>query len=337
MARNIRYLILLLTNRCNLNCSYCYRGAQKSGCSMSRNVAKKAISIAARSGKPFHLQLSGGEPTMEPELIEWVAWYIRSNGFAASIGIQTNGTRLDDTFADVFLKYDIQVGISLDGVPGINDVHRGKTSEVLKGMDILSNKEIEFRVTTVITDRNIFDLSRLILMLGAYPLMLGIGFDLLVKKGNALISPELNLPDPDDLEKGLQGFVEALEWINRRRRFPISVREIELLRRKKGRTSFCHAAAGESMAVTPSGEIYPCSQTSDDPDFFCGTVDHPEFHRLDMLGKYRLERDECSVCNLAGVCPGECPGRLYYNGLESSGLACSIYRTLWSCLGGDNI
>ncbi|HCX89504.1 MAG TPA: radical SAM protein, partial [Deltaproteobacteria bacterium] len=73
MNRYPRYLVLLLTTACNLNCAYCYREERDHFQSMPREVAEKALRLAASSGSSFHVQITGGEPCLEPELIEWTA------------------------------------------------------------------------------------------------------------------------------------------------------------------------------------------------------------------------------------------------------------------------
>ena len=61
---SIRYLVLLLTNRCNLKCKYCYCPPQAVQLDMSFSTVKQAVDIASSHGKHFHVQLTGGEPVL---------------------------------------------------------------------------------------------------------------------------------------------------------------------------------------------------------------------------------------------------------------------------------
>lgn len=58
----VRYLVLWLTTACNMRCRYCYRSPEAPK-AMPRNTALAALHLAAASGKSFHVQLAGGEPT----------------------------------------------------------------------------------------------------------------------------------------------------------------------------------------------------------------------------------------------------------------------------------
>ncbi len=67
------------------------------------------------------------------------------------IGIQTNATLLDEEWISIFAKYNVSVGVSLDGPPKENDLHRvdkrgnGTHSVVAKAIEMLRewNKKYE--------------------------------------------------------------------------------------------------------------------------------------------------------------------------------------------------
>ncbi len=327
-----RYLVLLLTEACNLHCAYCYRGDPSGMQYMPRDIAEAGIRLAASSGLPFHVQMTGGEPTLEPGLIERVAGLIRKEAWPATIGIQTNGTLLDRSIIRIFKKYDIQVGVSLDGPPSIQETLRGKAYATMKGLKLLSDEGVGFRVTAVITDKNVMTLEKLALLLSFFPSARGLGLDLLVRKGRALKDNCASHPSPQELRDGLKMLMQALSWVNENRSQPIELRELTLLKLSAERGNlfaFCHACKGESMAVHPDGTVYPCSQTVGDPDFALGTIDALDRTRIPRLGDYRLEGEDCKTCALSGFCPGDCPSRLYYNGIQKGRLACVMYQTLW--------
>jgi uncharacterized protein len=72
----LRMLILALTTRCNLSCEYCYLGAAPAGTDMPPATMEKALEMIA-PGQPCHVQLTGGEPTLVPDLIEQAAVLLR--------------------------------------------------------------------------------------------------------------------------------------------------------------------------------------------------------------------------------------------------------------------
>ena len=339
MSKYPRYLVLLLTTECNLHCVYCYREERGPVQSMTREVAEKGLRLAAATGHTFHVQLTGGEPTLEPELIEWIASFIRKKGLPATIGIQTNGTILDASLIRMFKHYNIQVGVSLDGPPDFHEKLRGKSGPTIRGLKLLSDQDLPFRVTCVVTGENVAVMDRLALLLGSFPTARGIALDLLVCKGHAFKGDCVSPPSPAELKNGLKKLAQTLGWINANRSHPIKLRELESLKqaaKKSNRPNFCHASKGEAMAVHPSGTIYPCAQTVGDPCFACGTVEAPNKESFDVLGKYSLRSEQCNDCPVSGFCPGDCPSRLYYNDDQTRCLACVMYQTLWKkCITWD--
>jgi len=331
MHKSPRYIVLLLTTECNLDCVYCYRG-KKSHQSMSLKIAVQAIEMAAQTGLPFHVQLSGGEPTLEPDLIKGIASFIRKSGLPTTMGIQTNGTLLNISLIKIFKHYDIQVGVSLDGPLDFHEKLRGKAGLTISGLKLLSDYDVPFRATCVVTEQNVAVMDQLALLLGSFPTARGLALDLLVCKGHSLKSDCVSPPSPAELKNGLKKLVQTLGWINANRSHPIKLRELELLKQaaKKGsRPHFCHASKGEAMAVHPDGTIYPCAQTVDDPCFVCGTVESPDESSLYLLKQYSLQGTQCNDCPVSGFCPGDCPSRLYYNDAQTRRLACVMNQTLW--------
>lgn len=332
MKQVIRYLILWLTTGCNLDCLYCYREKEDSIRSLTLDDAQKALRLAALSGKSFHVQLAGGEPTLEPALIEAIAATIRRNARPATIGLQTNGTLIDERLIALCQRYNIQIGVSLDGTSDIQERLRGSARETLLGLKKLEAGNVNFRVTTVVTEVNVGYLWRLALLLSGFRSARGMGLDLLVNKGRAARDNLIKSPSVDSLTAGLKKLLDTIGSINKRRTPPLQLREFENLYKqsdKTGKRAYCHACQGESLAVHPDGALYPCGQTIGDPDFVCGTLDSPDWPRLKTLSSYRLEGLNCFSCPIEEHCPGDCPSRQHYNNKKDRLLICAMYQTLW--------
>ena len=297
---------------------------------MPEAVIRQAVSQVASRGQQFHLQLTGGEPTLVPTSIEKAAAMARATGRCRSLGIQTNATRLTPDLLTVFKDYELQVGVSLDGPPAVHQQQRGMAAETLRGLQMLDAAGIAFRVTCVVTQANAAVLDRLALTLAGFDCARGIGLDLLVGKGRAGTCSAVEPADAPTLEQGLRRMLAVLEDVNRCRRIPIHLREQDLIVGRREKTpAFCHACLGESLAVDPDGGLFPCGQTLGDDAFFAGTVWQPRFERLAMLRDQKPFGVSCSGCDLEAVCPGDCPSRLHYNRENNADLICSVYRTIW--------
>ncbi len=298
---------------------------------MSEAVIRQAIDLAASQGQPFHLQLTGGEPTLLPAAIHNAATLARDTGRCRSLGIQTNATGLTPELLALFKAHDMQVGVSLDGPPAIHEQQRGMAAETLRGLQMLDAAGVDFRITTVVTQANAAVLDRLVLILAGFGHARGIGLDLLVANGRAGSFTAVAPTDASTLEQGLGRMLAVLAAVNRRRRQPIRLREQDLIVDSARRASaFCHACRGESLAVDPDGRLFPCGQTLGDVVFAAGTVWQPQVERLALLRDHKPCGASCADCDLAAVCPGDCPSRLYYNRDINADLICSVYKTILS-------
>ena len=329
----INYLILVLTTRCNLRCSYCYHGDSLERRDMESATLEQAFALAASGTGPIHIQLTGGEPCFVPRLIEEAAERAQRLSRPVTMGVQTNGTCLNRTMIDLFRRYRLQVGVSLDGSPQTQESLRGQATETLRGLMLLEAEQIPFRVTTVVSDRNAERLDRLAWLLAGFAQARGMGLDLLVMKGSA--NANANAPHPAEsgqLIRGVEALLKALTAINRQREIPLQLREWDLVRRMLAMPpqpvrSFCQAGMGASLAVHPDGRLFPCGQTLGDTRFEVDIATGSGFPAF-AAAQLATCKQNCAGCPLELRCPNDCPSRLVYNDPQARLLACDLYRTL---------
>ncbi len=153
------------TERCNLNCTYCYLpGEQRSkGSHMSQDKLIASLSklrdyfrtVMPEGRKPraiFH----GAEPLMNKAAV-FAAIDAFADDFA--FGLQTNGTLLDDEAVAFLTSRNVSIGLSLDGpVADITDATRQTWSgrsvhkQVLAAMDKLKGYGSWSVITTCTTE-----------------------------------------------------------------------------------------------------------------------------------------------------------------------------------------
>jgi uncharacterized protein len=326
--RAVRYLILILAWRCNLRCPYCYNG-ESGDAEASPELLEELFQKLRGGAAPLLIQLTGGEPLMAPERLFQAARaareLARADGRKVTVALQTNGTLLSRGALLELKRWGVQIGVSLDGPPFVQEEIRGGARETTRGLELMKELGIFFNVTSVVTEANVSLLSELALFLGGYPNARGFGLDLLTLKGRGKARPA----DPEALEAAARELKRTLLALNSKRERPLASREINLLAetgRRGGRKDFCAACRGASLAVTPEGELYPCGQAAGVAEFSMGTLASPT--RAAPLGE-TLAGPQCASCPVAGSCPGECPGRLIFNGATGRELACALYRGLF--------
>jgi uncharacterized protein len=304
---------------------------------MSEEVVLAALALASASGLSFHVQLAGGEPTLEPALIEFVGRTVRQAGWPATIAVQTNGTLIDKTFIDLCRRYDITIGVSLDGPLRIHDHLRGKGAETLRGLALLEKESIPVRVTSVLSSENTGHLHELAMVLAKFANIRGFGFDPLIRKGMALHGTHL-FPSAEEVAHAVAGLMDAIAWINGFRSNPLSWRELDAVRQALSndgpRPQYCHACIGEGLAIHPDGSVFPCAQAIGDPAMAAGSVREVDWGFLRTCLQDSRLHGACDACPLQGRCPGDCPSRLRYNHEDGTPIMCVVYEAIAERIGG---
>lgn len=132
--RQLKELILQVTQQCNLRCSYCtysgkYYNREHSDKKMSFNVARKAIDFYfehSTETDQLNIAFYGGEPLLEFPLIKKCVEYAEKKVYDKKLNffITTNGTLLTDEVILFMIKHRFAMTISLDGGKEEHDVNR---------------------------------------------------------------------------------------------------------------------------------------------------------------------------------------------------------------------
>ena len=112
---------------CNIACRYCYQNPQREAGNFRQDYQLDKMKAAVlKEGSPF--TLFGGEPLLLPlaDLEELLRWGMEKFGMS---GIQTNGLLITSEHIALFKKYNVQVGVSIDGPAELNDLRWHATLE----------------------------------------------------------------------------------------------------------------------------------------------------------------------------------------------------------------
>ena len=122
-----RALGLLVSDACNLDCSYCYQTRPLRGRIMDWNIVRAAVETLLRWGDG-ELSFSGGEALLAKDLLRRTVGFLESEGprdGSITYTLTTNGTLLDDAMLDFLVEHDFELQISFDGVRAAQD-RRGR-------------------------------------------------------------------------------------------------------------------------------------------------------------------------------------------------------------------
>lgn len=126
-------IIIKLTTGCNLACVYCSEG-DKEPMILDKTILHKMIEeipelLNQLNDKNITFLWHGGEPLLvgKQYLIESMDFAIsKLKCFNPRFLVQSNGTLIDDEWVDIFKKYNVHVGVSLDGYRELHDINRLK-------------------------------------------------------------------------------------------------------------------------------------------------------------------------------------------------------------------
>lgn len=349
----LKAICLHVAHDCNLACKYCFAGkGEYNGekALMSFETGKRALDfLVENSGTRHNLEVDffGGEPLMNFEVVKQLTAYGRSlekkynKNFRFTL--TTNGILVDDEVIDFCNREMSNVVLSIDGRKCVNDRMRVSRNG-LGSYDIILPKFQKF-----IEQRG----QRDYYLRGTYT---GFNKDFaadilhLADLGFKELSMEPVVCDPKEEYALHEEDVPALceqyqlladEMLRRQREkngFTFYHYMIDLMGGPciSKRISGCGVGV-EYMAVTPTGELYPCHQFVSEEKFLLGNVwdgvQHPEV--LDEFKHCNIyAHEECKDCFARLYCSGGCAANAYHSTGSITGvykLGCELHKKRIEC------
>ncbi len=340
--RNLRALCLNITHRCNLACSYCFAEKLTTGDrrTMTGDVLRQAFDfLFASSGDVRRLQVDffGGEPMLAFEQVKEGVRYARKKEEALQkkvlFTLTTNATALDREKIKYFRDSEVSLILSLDGPREVNDACRrypdgsGSYKKIIENIrmvrSMLEPQQYYIRGTFTAKSRDILETLKYYDREGFY---------------NVSLEP-VSAPEESPLALGKEHLEEILKKYHQTARWMLD-REMVfyhfnletdnplcLTRRITG----CGAGV-EYMAVDPRGDLYPCHQFIEFPQFRLGNV----FQGVnagniatDFRNSTLYQKEGCSSCWARFYCGGGCHFQHYVgNGSihRPSSSYCELFR-----------
>ncbi len=147
------HVAISVTNRCNLNCSYCFASynSQKTDAITTEKMLSLVDELYARGTRLINL--TGGEPLIKKDIKTIIDYISLEKGIKCSLS--TNGLLLEDKIEDI--KNVSSINVSLDGNEEQHNHNRGKQSyeKIIKAIDIAISRKIPVSTCTVLNKDNV--------------------------------------------------------------------------------------------------------------------------------------------------------------------------------------
>jgi uncharacterized protein len=197
---------------------------------MDWEIARRAMDIMSGQTEGFTVQFAGGEPMLNLPLIEQVISY--GQGRDIRYQIQTNATLIDKKTAIKLRELNLAAGVSLDGLPVVNDYlrpfpnGRGSTAVAVAGIVNLQTVNIKVGLTCVLSKVNTDSLPKLVEMASYLGNIEGLSLDLLRPVGKA-VGNNIQRPDSAVAARAINLALRHAEELTRAGGKTIRLREAE--------------------------------------------------------------------------------------------------------------
>jgi uncharacterized protein len=339
------------TERCNLNCSYCYipEDMRQSGGQMSTEQLDRALGILKTffnktlpEGRLPQVVFHGSEPMLAREAVfAGIEQYKDDFNF----GVQTNGTLLDDESIEFLTSRGIGIGLSLDGhQKAVADLTRknwagegffAKTVATLEKLKGYPN----YNVICTVTTQNMEFLTEIVDFMHKMEVPIGMLNPVrCTRQGARDIKPA-----DSDLSthylKALDRSFELYQQTGRKLVIANFANVLVSIVAPLARRLMCDISpcgGGRCFfAVGAKGDLFPCSEFVGVPEFNGGNLFKDDISNILETGAFKAVTGRkvediapCSACAVRHFCGSPCPAEAHEmnGGMNKPGAFCELYE-----------
>lgn len=339
------------TERCNLNCNYCYipEEMRQSGKHMSQAELLDALGIlkdyfqkTMPQGSLPQIVFHGSEPMLNHEAM-FAAIERYQDDFR--FGVQTNGTLLDDDAIDFLRSHEIGIGLSLDGhIAEVADRTRhnwsgeGSFPQVVAAMERLRGYA-GYNVICTVTSQNMGALNQMVDFFHHY--------EVPICMLNPVRCTRQGARDikPDDAELA-KHYLAALDrtyqlYKETGRKLVVAnfANVLVSIVAPTARRLMCDISpcgGGRCFfALSAKGNMFPCSEFIGLEDFKGGNIFSDGIETAlaseafdKVIGRKVEDIEPCSHCAIRHFCGSPCPAEAHEmnGGMKNTGAFCELYE-----------
>lgn len=304
-------LSLILSQKCNLNCSYCYARMAHSNEVISFEIVKRCIDYIFEypidKARRFTF-IGGGEPTMTWPLLKQSIEYIRSKNTNHSVycSIVTNGTLLTKDRLLFLKKNDVRLVLSFDILEHHQNAQRplakqgASFGKVVKALQWIQKYEVNCNsIRTTITEINVSDMLSMVESIhNNYPFINLVDLEPVTDSSNTV----------EFYEHYIESFMKTRRY---GKSVGITVYNSISSSLASLKTRFCK----RELCLTPTGDIVCCHRVSSKNDslfndFIIGHADINgvalDWNKIHNMNINKSSFPECNNCFAKYNCAGGC-------------------------------
>lgn len=338
-----KHLVLSVTNRCNLSCTYCFVNQNPED--MSYETAVHAIEWLKSNCKEDErpsLSFFGGEPLLKFDDI--IKPIVEQYHEEIDFGITTNGLLLDEDIVDFFTKYNVNILLSFDGIAQVQNLQRpakqGKSFEtIIKNIPYLLLRKPNTVMRATLTKASIPYLLESVLMAEK------LGFKQITFCPDGY--EDWSIEDEKAFEEQLilvgeyifKGFFSTDSNYLPIRVEPLTKYYTLMMKTEQGMTHFHNGPircglGTTSCGIAPNGDIIPCQERTSKKGYDIGNIfegidpiKHENFlnNYLNKLNNFVCDKG-CSTKNKLYCLINCCPARFEDLNYQKSSAECAFIR-----------
>lgn len=331
-------LHLLLNEKCNFHCKYCYSAEGRSSAELSpeqiRSMLDYFLSGDRKAVKDRTVMfMGGGEPMLSWPLVESSTLYAeqvaKEQGITLHLSLTTNGSVMDEQMLEFLKEHQFTLQISFEILPDVQRKQRGNYERVAENLKRLTEMGINNYVRSTITEENVDRIPEMVdYCHEQFPLVKKISCQQVVDPTYFTTTEIVD----DFFHRYFRAFQEGAK---RAKKYDITLRSSSshLLNYSK-RERFCF----NLVCLTPYNTLTLCPDVSspNEADYKASVIgeikedgvvfDQQAFDRLKYGNIHTIEK--CRQCYARWNCGSGCPSSRRVYSTEIFDAICNYYRKM---------
>ena len=338
-------IVIQATPFCNINCTYCYLPFRDDRTKLTiediGRIFERLLTFPTIAEEVTVVWHAGEPLVLGPAYYDAVFQRCRdlcAPRLKVDHAFQTNGLLINDEWCDLFERWQVGIGVSVDGPKEIHDATRktrkgkGTFEKVIAGIECLQGRQIPFYVISVLTKAALLQPDAMFRFYEEHDIR-EVGFNIDEKEGDY---KESSFDESFD-DYLVVGFFQRMTTLMEERRFAITIRELErtlsAIRFLDHPNVSNEQTAFGIITIDVMGNVYTFSpelagySSKQFSTFAIGNIFEHGFERLErsgvlmkMAAEIRSGISACEAeCKYFRICQGGSPSnKLFENGTFAS-------------------